>query len=701
MQDLPDPADQGAGGHLPQERVRRLSMGTIAILGWMMLVLSLYYWVHKPLTPALAEALGGVLLDLASTAAVALVAAGTGQRLLRGFDRSGWSAPERLALAGMLGLGALSMAIAGVGALMLNALSAGLVLGVLGLWSRRDLAAWLREARGWVQGGLPRAGWERGLAWAAVALLGMALALATLPPSKWDTLTYHLAGPQQYVEHGRFYAAPHNHFLGFPQGVETLYAGQLALTGRLSGAGLLHHWMGLLMLMIAGGMAARAGGRAAGWVAVILLLSAYSIWLELTFAYADLLPAAYGLGALAAVQTWDAEGRRSWRWLVLAGALAGMAMGCKYTAIWLGGALGALVLWLGRRDGARASIQRAAIFGAAAALLVLPWLARNAVWYHNPFYPFFFDSGEVDSLRQSWYAQPRSGLIYTSAAWQIPILPLAATVLGGEGKYTYGFEIGPWFVVLTPLVALVWRRLTRAERRTVEQALIVAGVILAAWFVTSAFGWYYNRQTRLILYVFPPLAVIGGLALEALRRLPDKPLNLGFVLRAMLALTVGLSLITAGREVLGSGLERYYSGSPGFRDAYLEHALGWHYEAMRQVNRLPAGTRVHFLWEPRYLYCDQTRIVCVPDSMLDAWYYARRTIGDGSPDAIAAAWRAAGMERLLVYDVGRRFERENKPYYSAGDWDAWDAFVQEHLTVEWQGANEDETIYTLYRWQGS
>jgi hypothetical protein len=35
----------------------------------------------------------------------------------------------------------------------------------------------------------------------------------------------------------------HNHFLGFPQLVDTLYAGQLALSGRLSGAGLLHFWM--------------------------------------------------------------------------------------------------------------------------------------------------------------------------------------------------------------------------------------------------------------------------------------------------------------------------------------------------------------------------------------------------------------------------------------------------------------------------
>lgn len=682
----------------PRAERTRLPAGLIGAVLWMALVLGLYYWVHKPLTPALAGALGGALLDLAVAAALAAIAAGMGRRLLRSFDLEALSAPERLALAGMLGLGALSLALAAVGMLALNALSIGLALALAAFWARRDLLAWLREARAWLRSGLPRSGWERALAWITVVLLALALALATLPPTRWDVLTYHLAGPQQYVAEGRFFAAPHNHFLGFPQLVETLYAAQLALTGRLTSGGPLHFWMGALALLMTGGMAARIGGRVAGWIAASLLLGAFSIWNELTFAYADLLPMALGMGALAAAERWDAGGRRDWRWLALIGALAGLAMGCKYTTIWLAVALGALVIWLVRRDGVRTLAAHAAIYGAMAALLALPWLARNALWYANPVYPFFFDGGEMNTIRQSWYAQPRSGLAYSSDAWQIPVMPLVATIFGAEDQGSYGVDTGPWFLILTPLVLLVWRRLTALERGAIGRALVVAGVIVAAWIVSSAIGSYGNRQTRLILYVFPPLALIGALALEGLRRLPDKPLNLGFVLRAMLTLTLALGALSAAREALRSGLDRYYSGADGYRDVYLDHALGWHAEAMRQVSALPDGTRVRFLWEPRSLYCAGERVVCVPDSLMDGWYTARRTIGDGSPDAIAAAWRV-GSDRLLVYDFGAHFERADNTLYTPADWDAWQVFVAEQLVAEWQGVKDGEAIYTIYRWR--
>lgn len=691
----PSPASESVR---PPDATTHRTVAVIVAVVWMALVLGLYYWVHKPLTPALAVALGGALFDLAVAAGFAAIAAGLGRRLLKPLDLTGWSAAERLALDGMIGLGALSMIVALVGMAALNALSVALVLALAGVWSRREIGAWLREARGWLRGGLPASGWERTLARFAVVLLALALPLATLPPAQWDTLTYHLAGPQTYVAEGRFFAAPHNHFLGFPQLVDTLYTAQLALTGRLTGAGPLHFWMGVLALLMTGSYAARVAGRAAGWIAAILLLGAFSVWHEMTFAYADLLPMALGMGALAAAEAWDAGGRRDRRWLVLVGALAGLAMGCKYTVIWLGVALGVLVVWLSRRDGPRAIASHVLVYGVTASVLVLPWLARNAIWYDNPVYPFFLDGGEMDAIRQEWYAQPRSGLIYSSDAWQIPVMPLVATIFGAEDQGSYGVDIGPWFLILTPLIALVWRRLDERERGAARRALIVAGAILIAWIVSSAFGSYGNRQTRLILYVFPPLAVVGALALEGMRRLPDKPLNLGFVLRAMLTLTLALTAITAARQALDSGLDRYYSGEDDFRDAYLNHALGWHAEAMRQVNALPPGTRVRFLWEPRALYCQPDGAACIPDSLMDEWYYARRTVGDGSADAIAAAWQH-DADRLLVYDFGVRFEREGNTLYTPDDWAAWDAFVAEHLIEEWRGLADGEPIYTLYRWR--
>ena len=69
----------------------------------------------------------------------------------------------------------------------------------------------------------------------------------------------------------------------------------------------------------------------------------------------------------------------------------------------------------------------------------MPWLVRNALYYDNPLYPFVFESAEMDAIRQDWYSQPRSGLIYGDSAWQRPLLLLTATVLGVEGRGLMGW----------------------------------------------------------------------------------------------------------------------------------------------------------------------------------------------------------------------------------------------------------------------
>ncbi len=85
-------------------------------------------------------------------------------------------------------------------------------------------------------------------------------------------------------------------------------------------------------------------------------------------------------------------------------------MSTKYTVLWMGVALGVLVLVMGWRDGWRKMILYGVVYGIAAAAMMVPWLVRNVVWYGNPVYPLVFEAGDMDSIRQEWYAQPDSGL---------------------------------------------------------------------------------------------------------------------------------------------------------------------------------------------------------------------------------------------------------------------------------------------------
>lgn len=681
----------------------------VALL-WATLVLGLYYWVHKPITPPLAEALGGALLDSAVAFALLTVGAGLGGALLRRLGVT-WPNPTQAAIGSVaLGLPLLSLILLGVGALALTPWSVGGALMTLAALTWLDVLAWLRQVSAWLRTPLPRPPWERFLAIFVVGLAGMALALAWLPPAEWDALTYHLAGPQQYAQEGHFYAAPHNHFLGFPQLVETLFAAQLALTGRLTGAAVLHWGIGALLLLAVGERAARLGGSAAGWLAAAILLSARTVWTEMGVPYVDLLPMLLAMVGLNVVERWDEARRRGiWSyaltspkglWLVaLLGALAGFGMGTKYSVLWLALAFGIVVLWRGRAGGWRAALTWGTVYGLAAFVVFLPWLVRNTLWYDNPLYPFVFESAEMDSIRQDWYRQPESGLIYGDNAWQLPLLPLAATVFGLEEAGMYGADIGPLFLTLIPLLFLAWGRLSEPERAWLRLAGLWAAVILAAWWLSAAFGSYISLQTRLVLYLFGPLAIVAALALRALWALPPRPVHLGFVVRALVALALALTAVMAVRLWGERRVSLYFSGEESYERAYLEHALGWHYATMRQLDPLPAGATVRFLWEPRYLYCDGERLRCVPDSLMDGWYHARRTVGDGSPAAIAAAWQAAGADYLLVYEFGRAFEQEHATLYAPADWVAWQRFAAEHLQEVWRTGNPDDVQYILYRWR--
>jgi len=147
----------------------------------------------------------------------------------------GFEVLERAALRSLSGLAVLSVS--------------GLVLGMLGLYPPSgvlwglmvafNVALWFRWGRVWwsdLRVGISEAwavdgGFYRWLKWGVAALLAIAFLLALPPPTKWDAMTYHLAGPAKYLAVGRVIGYPENHFLGFPQLVETLFTWAMLMIG--------------------------------------------------------------------------------------------------------------------------------------------------------------------------------------------------------------------------------------------------------------------------------------------------------------------------------------------------------------------------------------------------------------------------------------------------------------------------------------
>ena len=178
---------------------------------------------------------------------------------------------------------------------------------------------------------------------------------ATLPPEwlwsgearGYDALEYHLQAPREYFEAGRIHFLPYNVYASFPQQVETFNLLLMHLAGSPLGgaipAQLLHLAFGVLTVL------ALAAWAAPGWPRILVVLVAGAVpWLAYLgcLAYVEL--AMLFFAALAAgliSESYRSEGPFRWQTALTAGLCAGLAGGCKYTALAMVGAALAIA-WL-------------------------------------------------------------------------------------------------------------------------------------------------------------------------------------------------------------------------------------------------------------------------------------------------------------------------------------------------------------------
>ncbi len=212
---------------------------------------------------------------------------------------------------------------------------------------RRNLAHHARRA---LQSARELAAPDRILALYLLFLFALTFALCLAPPggADYDSLTYHLAVPAQYLRAGRVIELRYDHHSYFPMSLEMLYA--LGLWARGAVFAKLFHW---LMLPIGAfaliALGKRAGSARGGLLGAVLYASTPLILQEATTAYIDLGFAAFTFLATLCMANFLATQNR--RDLALCGAFCGFCLGTKYFGALVFGFLG-LWLLLSRRKSA-------------------------------------------------------------------------------------------------------------------------------------------------------------------------------------------------------------------------------------------------------------------------------------------------------------------------------------------------------------
>lgn len=687
---------------------RRYNAALIAGFLWMVLVILLYYYVHRPITPDFIAAFGGATLDSASTLLFVMIAGGLGRAMRQRFmSFDELSTAEHLSLDALGGFGALALLIMVVGFINLSIISMVILLIIIVALTYRETLAWLGDSRRWIMSWRFSTPWERGLAFFIGFNLVLVWLMSLTPPTSFDTLTYHLVGAKLWVAEGRFVTLNDSHFFAFPAFIHTLYSGQMAiLLGRITAAASLQLSISTLGIIAFSGYAARRFVPFAGLLSATIFITSTSFWLALATPYIDMTVMAYCAASFIAIDQWREADTNRTKWLILAAGMVGLGMAAKYTTVLWGAIVGLYVVNYSWRDGFATLVRNGLIYGVVATVVIAPWLIRNVIFYDNPVYPFGPATGEWDDLRNQFYFEDNSNF-RDKNWWIIAFLPLTSTFLGIGGTELFDATIGPLYLLLVPFLLWVWGSFTPEEQRRLKSMLFLVGLSIVLW-IATALESRYSLQTRLAVHLFPPLIVLTSVAFDRLRVLPEKPLNMTFLVRTFVAIILILTFINhiiGQRQREGSitiegtttishfleprGLE-YLAGIMD-QTAYLEHNLGWYIVAIDAVNDLPDDANVLFLWETRTLYCDEPRITCKEDAILDHWWHARRTVGDGTAEDILESWRKQGYTHLLIWNDGREFEFDGNNFITEADQAEWER-LPDMLEVVWEG----EDIYSIY-----
>jgi len=395
-----------------------------------------------------------------------------------------------------------------------------------------------------------------------IALLG-----ATLPPRvlwagenrAYDVLEYHLQAPREYFEAGRVHFLPHNVYASFPQQMEMLYLLLMHLAGNPHAAGIpaqmLHGMCALLTVL------ALAAWTAPGWPRWLVALAAGSVpWLAYLgcLAYVECgvtFFAVVAAGLLANSTDGSVPGER--RTALAAGLCAGLAGGCKYTAVAMVAVALGLAWLLAQRAKLSTRLGRLACYLFGATLTFAPWAVRNTAWTGNPVYPFAYRwfggtawsaeqdvqwhrghrvapefGGLVGRIRLAWNefaaapmfgptllllaiggaARHRSCLTRLHAVWALLMVLIWATLTHMPGRF-----LTPVIVPLSYLAALTLAQLPRQDRPTAKQprvavwnAMVVAITLGGAVINDAHLGRLFRREARTWAEAGAPLKTLIG-----------------------------------------------------------------------------------------------------------------------------------------------------------------------------------------------
>lgn len=455
---------------------------------------------------------------------------------------------------------------------------------------------------------------------ACLAFVAIRIPAALYPVLEHDENVYHLLLPKLYLASHRVVALPWSLGANMPHLVDLSYVLPTAWGGFTAAKVFA---IGCIVWTIAGlapfGRAA-LGPMGPGVLATLYLSGRVIQW-HLGLAYVEPVIGAMLLGAAHAFVAWRRDGDPGR--LRILGVLAGAACAAKYT-VWPAAAV--LILLAGWHARPRRWRAVAATAGLAA-LLVVPWVVKDAVVTGDPLFPNLTSVFPTPYWSPVQETQFQHEMGYGRGASRSPLdyvtLPLRLVTDPYTGRLGTASFSAVFMLLFVAAFAFPWRA---SEPST--DFRIVAAAAFVAWSVGS-------QQGRYLVAWLPIMIIVAGSALAPIRGKAP----------ALAAVTVVTAVVAIAQVRLQPfpvipSLDVFTAP----RSELLSRNLCW--DLTEFLNRtVPKDGRVLSFWENRLYFLERP---FVTDSAYGAPTVLARLRDAGDPHAFATMCAAEGFTHVVI-----------------------------------------------------
>ncbi len=608
---------------------------------WLLVVFLGYGYTHKPFSPE--ELMGGLLVIWRTLTAITILSLAGGIGMSTGLRQQNFSPLIQAVLASAFGLGIVSIFMLIIAATVGINFTLWIILITAIILFRKEILLWwksFQDLRNFWQE-ISKTG--RVAIFLIMTILACQYLEALAPPLHFDALTYHLAIPKAYLQSGHLIYLQNNIFWGMPQLVEMLYTLAMYMGGT-EAAPVLGWWIGILALIGLTVFTKSIFERETAWIAAASVMAGSGLTASFSSGYVEWASILYGLSVLICLSQWLVDEQAST--LRMAGILAGMALGTKYTngIILISGAV--VILFLQKSASFKKPLVNILWFGGMAIIFTLPWWVKNLFFTLNPFYPLFIPSGAMDATLLNLYQfKP-----FIQDWSRIILLPWQITIWGVDGGEGFSASIGPLLLGLAPFTLIHWHKLDPNQKAAAKTSLIILLVGFFTWAIGSQFRGLLI-QTRLYFIIFPAWALLAAAGYASIAKINSHNIRFGKLADTFILLALFFNAFYTLKATSISNPMAVILDLES-RESYITRHLGGYETAMQALQSLPGNPQVLMLWETRGFECQPK---CDPDEIIGRWYHDWSIYQNSS--SIISTWKEQGYTHVLLNQNGADFIR--------------------------------------------